>query len=65
MGTRIGELEVSYSARGNPSYFIEMWHDELKKHRLVKGNDAEVVARKALIQAQEWNDYVGLRSRFI
>ncbi len=54
MKTRIGQLEVTRSARGVPSYRLELWHDGLKKHRLIKGAQREVVQRKAQIQVAEW-----------
>jgi restriction system protein len=33
-----------------------MWHDGLKKHRLIKGNDPTVVNRKADVQAADWEE---------
>jgi restriction system protein len=56
MGVQIGEWEVSYSSRGNPTYRLEMWHRELKKHRVLKGNDASIIERKARMQAQDWDE---------
>ncbi len=55
MITRIGNLETNYSARGISSFQIELWHDGLKKHRLIKGADSSIVRRKAEMQADEWN----------
>jgi restriction system protein len=54
MGTRIGRFECNYSARGIPSYHVELWHEELKKHRLIRGAEESVVRRKAELQAAEW-----------
>jgi restriction system protein len=54
MEVRLGEVEVSYSQRGNPTYRVEIWHDGLKKHRLIKGSEIEVIERKAQLQAGEW-----------
>lgn len=56
MSTRVGDFEVSYSSRGNPTYRLEMWHDDLKKHRVITGNDAKVVQRKAQLQEQDWEE---------
>lgn len=56
MTTRVGSLQVTYSARGIPSYSIEMWHDGLKKHRLIHGPEASVVQKKATLQVQEWDE---------
>lgn len=55
MATRIGELEVSYGARGGASYRIELWHEGLKKHRVIKGSEAEIVHRKASLQVEDWD----------
>jgi restriction system protein len=54
METRVGDLEVSYTARGIPTYRLELWHDGLKKHRVIKGNDVSIVQRKANLQAEDW-----------
>ncbi len=54
METRIGRLEVSYSARGNPTYTLDLWHDGLKKHRLIRGDDQAIVQLKARLQVEEW-----------
>lgn len=56
MKARVGKMDVSYSARGIPSYSVEIWHDGLKKHRLVKGAEKEVVLRKVELQLSEWED---------
>lgn len=56
METRIGQLNVKYSARGIPSYSVELWHDGLNKHRLIKGEGRAVVERKAEIQIAEWQE---------
>ena len=54
MQVRFSEIEVSYSAKGIPSYSIEIWHDGLKKHRQIRGTEPYVVERKANLQAEEW-----------
>ena len=54
MKVRFSEVDVSYSARGNPTYRVEIWHDGLSKHRQIKGSEYEVVERKAQLQAEEW-----------
>ncbi len=55
MTTRLGQLEVSYSVRGTPTYRVEIWHDGLKKHRVIKSSEPEVVQRKAQMQVAEWD----------
>ena len=54
MQVRLSEVDVAYSARGNPTYRVEVWHDGLKKHRQIRGSELEVVERKAQLQAEEW-----------
>lgn len=56
MGVQIGEWEVSYSSRGNATYRLEMWHPELKKHRVLKGNEPSIIERKARLQAKDWDE---------
>ena len=56
MTTRIGKPEASYSARGNPTYYIELWHDGLKKHRLIKSSATEILQRKAELQVADWEE---------
>jgi restriction system protein len=55
MHTNKGTVDVHHSARGIASYSIELWHEGLNKHRLIKGADEHVVFRKAEIQADEWD----------
>ncbi len=54
MEVRFSEPKVSYSKRGNPTYRVELWHDGLNKHRLIRGSESDVVQRKARLQADEW-----------
>lgn len=54
MKTRLGQLLVKYSARGLPTYSLELWHDGLKKHRLIRGESESIVKLKASLQIDEW-----------
>lgn len=56
MKTRLGQLSVSYSARGIPTYTLELWHDGLKKHRLIRGETDSIVKLKAKLQIEEWEE---------
>lgn len=56
MKTRIGDLEVSHTSRGGRTYRLELWHDGLKKHRVIKGNDQAIIERKAHLQVREWGE---------
>lgn len=52
--TRLGQLSVKYSARGIPTYTLELWHDGLKKHRLIRGENKSIIESKATLQVEEW-----------
>ncbi len=56
MGTRFGQLETTYGVRGGITYSLELWHDGLNKHRLIKGSDVDIVRRKSELQCAEWDD---------
>ena len=56
MKTRIGQLSLNYSARGIPTYTLELWHDGLKKHRLIRGESESIVNLKATLQVEEWEE---------
>lgn len=52
----MSQLSVNYSARGIPTYTLELWHDGLKKHRLIRGEGESIVELKATLQAEEWDE---------
>jgi restriction system protein len=54
MSVHVGDLAVQYNARGNPTYVLEVSHPGLRKHRVIRGNEAAIVQRKARIQVEEW-----------
>lgn len=56
MDTRLGELKVTHSIRGIAAYSLELWHDGLKKHRLIRDGNPDVVKRKAELQIVDWQD---------
>lgn len=56
MSTRTSQMEVSYNSRGTPTYRLEIWHDGLKKHRVISGSEREVSRRKAELQVEEWEE---------
>lgn len=60
MKTRLGQLSVRYSARGIPTYTLELWHDGLKKHRLIRGESESIVKLKASLQIEEWEERWGV-----
>lgn len=56
MDTLFNQITVTHNARGIPNYTIELWHDGLKKHRLIRDSSQEVVLRKANLQIDEWHE---------
>jgi restriction system protein len=56
MSVHVGDLAVQYNARGNPTYVLEISHPDLRKHRVIKGNDPAIVQRKAQLQVEEWTE---------
>ncbi len=56
MQARIGQYKYSFSARGIIKWEVEIWHDGLHKHRLIRGNDQEFVQRKVEVQLADWGE---------
>jgi restriction system protein len=56
MTTQFGEMQVRQSARGSITAFVEVHHQGLHKHRLIRGPDSEFVWAKARLQAAEWDE---------
>ena len=56
METRLGQLEVSYGVRGGATYRLELWHDGLKKHRVITSAEPDILRRKAALQAADWEE---------
>lgn len=50
----IGPVQTTYLKNGKKQYVIELSHHGLHRHRVIKGDDREVVVRKAELQAAEW-----------
>ncbi|WP_330114891.1 restriction endonuclease [Pseudomonas sp. JS3066] len=55
MQTRIGTLYEKVSPRGISSYSLELWHDGLNKHRMIRGESVAIVRMKASLQVDEWD----------
>lgn len=54
--SRHGELVRTYTARGLPRYELEIWHDELNKYQVIKGDDSYVVEQKAAAKMAQWDE---------
>lgn len=56
MKTRIGIATVTHSARGIATYSVEVFHDGLHKHTLIKAPDRQILINKANAVAQRWDE---------
>lgn len=65
MTTQASELRRRINSRGGIMYEIELYHPELNKHRLIKGNDPHYVSRKAEVQQSDWNDQWNRKLEFL
>jgi restriction system protein len=55
METRFGEVTVTHSSRGVPTYRVELFHDGLHKYTVIRAGDDSTFRNKCLAQAQQWN----------
>src|SRR5690349_2627177 len=56
MSGQHSNLRKAISSRGLVTFEIDLWHEELGKHRTVKGSDPHFVTRVATIQLDTWKD---------
>jgi restriction system protein len=56
MTTKFGELQASQGVRGSITFSLEIYHEGLHKHRLIRGPTFEVVKAKGSLQAAESNE---------
>lgn len=50
------EIVKTYTQRGLKRYQIEIWHDELGKYQLIRGDSRYVVQQKAQMKINQWNE---------
>lgn len=61
---KLGKPSVAYSRSGVPTYRVEMWHEGLNRHRLVRASDARELENKTSLLATEWaNRWLAIRTR--
>ena len=51
---KLGEFSVTHSRTGVPTYRVEIGHEGLNRHRLLKAPDIHELERKASLLATEW-----------
>jgi restriction system protein len=54
--SRRGQVLESVTARGLPRFEIQVWHDELNKYQVVKGDDLHVVTQMAHAKMRQWDE---------
>lgn len=54
MKARVGNMTISYTSRGIPRYSLDLWHEGLRKHRTIRGDDQAIIKLKAQHQLDEW-----------
>src|ERR1700733_11179254 len=55
MKTPFGSVIVNHSPRGIATFLVEVFHDGLHKHSVLRAGDPEILANKSLALAQRWN----------
>jgi len=55
MQTRFGDVVVTRSARDIPTFVVEVFHDGLHKHLVLRATEAEILQHKAFALAQRWD----------
>lgn len=48
-------MQASYSPRGLARYSVELWHEGLKKHRVIRSDARAVLQQKVRLQVEEWD----------
>jgi restriction system protein len=54
MTVQTSPLSTSYSPKGVPTYTMELWHEGLNKHRVLRAKDQGSVTLKAQLLTAEW-----------
>ena len=53
--TRFGDVRVTHSARGIPTFSVEAFHEGLHKHQLLRSTDRTILSNKARVVELLWN----------
>jgi hypothetical protein len=54
--SRCSKVSTYCTTRGLARFQIEVWHDELGKYQVVKGDDLHVVTQMANVKARQWDE---------
>ena len=50
------QIKKTYTARGLTRYEVKVWHEELNKYQLIRGDDQYVVEQKACAKMAQWDE---------
>lgn len=53
--SRHGKIQVVYTKSGLTRYELEIWHDELGKYQLIRGDSTAAVEQRALSRMAQWD----------
>jgi restriction system protein len=59
---RIGRLQTTFTARGLPRYRLEVWHDELKRYSMLRGDSPSALVSQAQSRVAQWDATWRLRA---
>ena len=51
-----GNIQTTYTKNGLRKYFVEIYHDELKKYQVIRGDNKYVVEQKARTKMAQWDE---------
>ena len=52
---RIGQIQTTFTARGLRRYRVEVWHDELNRYSMLRGDDPVALALQAQARVGQWD----------
>jgi hypothetical protein len=52
---RIGPLQTSFTATGLPRYRLEVWHNELKRYSMLRGDNSSALVSQAQARVAQWD----------
>lgn len=55
METRFGEVMVTHSARGVPTFRVEAFHDGHHRNKVIRAGDGNTLRNRCTAQAHQWN----------
>ncbi len=54
--SRYGKISTTYTKSGLRRYVVEVWHDELNKYQIIRGDSKYVVEQKLTAKVTQWDE---------